>query len=61
MESKQQKFYGKVKDFYELETLEDAKRFYTAFNQLSKIHTVDKADKIDKMLARMYAGKKLTD
>ncbi|HDR7598207.1 TPA: hypothetical protein QCX65_001504 [Bacillus mycoides] len=61
MESKQQKFYGKVKDFYGLETIEDAKRFYTAFNQLNKINTVDKANKIDKMLTRMYAGKKLTD
>ncbi|PHB58186.1 hypothetical protein COE91_02765 [Bacillus toyonensis] len=61
MESKQQKFYSKVKDFYELESIEDAKRFYTAFNQLNKINTVDKANKIDKMLTRMYAGKKLTD
>lgn len=61
LESKQQKFYGKVKDFYELESIEDAKRFYTAFNQLNKINTVDKANKIDKMLTRMYAGKKLTD
>ena len=61
MESKQQKFYGKVKDFYELESIEDAKRFYTAFNQLNKINTVDKANKIDKMLTRMYAGKKFTD
>jgi len=29
--------------------------------QLNKINTVDKANKIDKMLTRMYAGKKLTD
>jgi len=61
LESKQQKFYGKVKDFYELDTIEDAKRFYAAFIQLNKIHTIDKADKIDKMLTHMYAGKKLTD
>ncbi|MCU0097814.1 hypothetical protein AAHB51_29705 [Bacillus cereus] len=42
MESKQQKFYGKVKDFYELESIEDTKMFYTAFNQFNKINTIDK-------------------
>ncbi|MBJ8027272.1 hypothetical protein [Bacillus cereus group sp. N21] len=61
MQDKQFRFYSKIQDFYELETIEDAKRLYTAFTQLSKIHTVGKADKIDRMLTRLYAGKKLTD
>ncbi|MED0989373.1 MULTISPECIES: hypothetical protein [Bacillus cereus group] len=61
METKQQRFYSKIKDFYGLDTSEDAKRLYNAYNQLKKIETVGKASKIDDMLTRLYAGKKLTD
>ncbi|WP_346818027.1 hypothetical protein [Bacillus paramobilis] len=54
MKSKQQKFYGKVKNFYGLESIEDAKRFYTAFNQLNKINTVDKANKNFKQAEKRF-------
>lgn len=59
MQEKQLKFYGKIQEYYELDTVEDAKRLYNAYNQLKKIETVSKVDAIEKMLTRLYSNSKL--
>lgn len=59
MQEKQIRFYGKIKEFYELDSLEDAKRLYNAYNQLKKIETVNKVEATEKMLTRLYSNAKL--
>ncbi|MBY0600172.1 hypothetical protein [Bacillus bingmayongensis] len=59
MADKFQVFYGRIQSYYELETLEDAKNLYRSWSSLNKIHTVNKEEKIEKMLTRMYSGAKI--
>lgn len=61
MLAKQQRFYTKIMEYYQLDSIEDAKRIYTAYNQLKKIETPHKATKIDDMLTRLYANKSIVE
>ncbi|OOR07799.1 hypothetical protein BW900_04620 [Bacillus mycoides] len=61
METKQQRFYTRIMEYYELDNIEDAKRIYNAYNQLKKIETPHKATIVDNMLTRLYAGKKIIE
>ncbi|PDZ88915.1 hypothetical protein CON47_25740 [Bacillus thuringiensis] len=61
MLTKQQRFYAKIQEYYELDSIEDAKRLYNSYNQLKKIETPHKATKIDDMLTRLYANKPIVE
>ncbi|MGR5867835.1 hypothetical protein ACT7C1_30730 [Bacillus paranthracis] len=60
MKPKQLAFYGKIQEYYELDSIEDAVRLYNAYNQLKKMEAPNKVEAIEKMLTRLYENAKLT-